>query len=260
MRASCPGSGHGWPPRTALPPSGRAWTPRTTAGPRRGRTRANARSPPRPRIDHVLHDLERVERAAESGLGVGHERGEPIDRVIALQVRDLVGALEGVVDAAQQGGNGVGGVEALIGIHLVRVVGVGGHLPAAHVDGLEPRLDLLDRLVAGDRREDGDVILLLQQPPQRGRTVARERVLDVDRAAQPIYVSSRVRAGDAVPATVRSPITRERAGELLLVHGSPVRVEASRPQSRYSYATVVRNSANSGPVASSDRIRPASEK
>src|SRR5207245_2738178 len=132
MRASCPGSGHGWPPRTALPPSGRAWTSRTTAGPRRGRTRASARSPPRrrperagrhqdlpaqvaallhrgelvlemyarrPRIDHVLHDLERVERAAESGLGVGHERGEPIDRVIALQVRDLVGALEGVVDA-----------------------------------------------------------------------------------------------------------------------------------------------------------------
>src|SRR5207302_6859587 len=127
------------------------------------------------------------------------------------------GAFQGVVDAAQQGGNGVGGVEALIGIHLVRVVRVGGHLPAAHVDGLEPRLDLLDRLVAGDRREDGDVIVLLQQPPQRGCTVARERVLDVDGAAQTIHVVGRVRAGDAVPAAVGGPFALQRAGELVLV-------------------------------------------
>ena len=30
------------------------------------------------RLDHRLHQLERVERAAEAGLGVGHDRREPV--------------------------------------------------------------------------------------------------------------------------------------------------------------------------------------
>src|SRR2546429_474693 len=89
--------------------------------------------------------------------------------------------------------------------------------PAAPVDGLEPRLDLLNRLIAGDRREDGDVVFLLEQLPEPGGTVARERVLDVDGAAQTIHVVGRVRAGDAVPAAVGGPFALQRAGELVLV-------------------------------------------
>src|SRR5207302_10767974 len=110
----------------------------------------------------------------------------------------------------------------------VRVVGTGGTLPAVDEDRLQPRLYLLDRLIPGDCREHGDVILLLQQPPQPGRAVARQRVLDVDRPTQAMDISGRVRSGDAIPATVGLPGALERAGELVLVHGRPVRVEASR--------------------------------
>ena len=34
------------------------------------------------RLDHGLHQLEGVERAAEAGLGVGDDRREPVDRVV----------------------------------------------------------------------------------------------------------------------------------------------------------------------------------
>ncbi len=34
-------------------------------------------------LDHRLHDLERVERAAEAGLGVGDDRGEVVAIVVA---------------------------------------------------------------------------------------------------------------------------------------------------------------------------------
>ena len=46
------------------------------------------------RLDHRLHQFEGVERPAEAGLGVGDDRREPVGRVVALEPRDLVGALE----------------------------------------------------------------------------------------------------------------------------------------------------------------------
>ena len=48
------------------------------------------------RLDVRLHDLERVQRAAEAGLGVGDDRREPVRLVVALGVRDLVGAQQRV--------------------------------------------------------------------------------------------------------------------------------------------------------------------
>ncbi len=52
------------------------------------------------RLDERLHQLERVERAAEAGLGVRDDRREPVCPVLSLGRVDLVGAEEGVVDAA----------------------------------------------------------------------------------------------------------------------------------------------------------------
>ena len=46
------------------------------------------------RLDHRLHQLEGVERPAEAGLGVGDDRREPVGRGVALELGDLVGALE----------------------------------------------------------------------------------------------------------------------------------------------------------------------
>ena len=36
-------------------------------------------------LDHRLHQLEGVERAAEAGLGVGHDRREPVRAALALR-------------------------------------------------------------------------------------------------------------------------------------------------------------------------------
>jgi hypothetical protein len=45
------------------------------------------------RLDHPLHELEGVERAAEPGLRIRHDRREPVATVLpALDAFDLVGA------------------------------------------------------------------------------------------------------------------------------------------------------------------------
>jgi DNA-binding GntR family transcriptional regulator len=50
------------------------------------------------RLDERLHQLERVQRPAEARLSVGHDRREPLGRVVALGVRDLVGPQQRVID------------------------------------------------------------------------------------------------------------------------------------------------------------------
>ena len=69
-------------------------------------------------------------------------------------------------------------IERLVGIHLAGIVGVGGDLPAREVDRLEPRLDLLQGLVAGERAEGADERPLVQEPPQPLGAEPGERVLD----------------------------------------------------------------------------------
>jgi hypothetical protein len=64
----------------------------------------------------------------------------------AARPLDLVGALEGVVDAADHGRHRVVGVQRLVRVHGFGGVAVGGDLPAGQVDGLEAGLGLLHRL------------------------------------------------------------------------------------------------------------------
>jgi hypothetical protein len=51
-------------------------------------------------VDHGLHQLEGVEHAAESGLGVGDDRRKEVDVVLAFHVLNLIGAHERAVDPA----------------------------------------------------------------------------------------------------------------------------------------------------------------
>ena len=44
------------------------------------------------RLDHRLHQLEGVQRAAEAGLGVGEDRHDPVAVAVPLGPLDLVGA------------------------------------------------------------------------------------------------------------------------------------------------------------------------
>ena len=135
-------------------------------------------------FDHRLHQLEGVEHAAEAGLGIGDDRREVVDVVLALGPLDLVGAREGVVDALDDHRHRVRRIERLVGVHLAGDVGVARDLPARQVDRLQAGLDLLHRLVAGERAERVDERLGVDEVPELFGAAPRERVLDADRAGQ----------------------------------------------------------------------------
>ena len=80
-------------------------------------------------FDHGLHQLEDVERATETGLGISDYRGEPMDPVPALGVVDLVGPLQRLVDPDDVR-HAVCRIQTLIRIHVPGQVGVGSHLPS----------------------------------------------------------------------------------------------------------------------------------
>ncbi len=153
-------------------------------------------------LDHRLHQLEGVERPAEAGLGVGHDRYEPLAARPALRVLDLVRALERAVDAAHHVRDAVGRVEALVGVGLRGVVRVGRDLPAREVDRVEAGADHLHRLVAGEGAERVHVGPGVEEVPQPQRAAAGERVLDAHGAAEPLHVLGRVGPGDPAPAPV----------------------------------------------------------
>ena len=152
------------------------------------------------RLDHRLHQLERVQRPAEAGLGVGDDRRQPVGAVAALAVLDLVGAQERVVQAPDERGRGVGRIEALVGVGVPGEVRVGGDLPAGEVDRLQAGLDHLHGLAAGHRAERGDARLGVEEVPEPLGAEARERVLDLHGSAQLLDVRGGVRPFDPVPA------------------------------------------------------------
>jgi hypothetical protein len=49
-------------------------------------------------FDHLLHQLERIERTAEACLGVSDDRREPVHCARLLEMLDLVRALQRLVD------------------------------------------------------------------------------------------------------------------------------------------------------------------
>ncbi len=107
---------------------------------------------------------------------------------------DLVRAQKGAIDALDEIWCAIAGIEALVGIDVAGCVSVGGHLPAAAVNGLQPALHHFDGLVAGDGAERGNVRIGVHQIPEPLGAKARERVLDLDGAAQAEHIGIRVRA------------------------------------------------------------------
>ena len=177
----------------------------------------------RARLDHPLHQLEGVQRAAEAGLGVGDDREQVVDGIgLALRPLDPVGAHERVVQPLHHRRDAVRRVEALVGIDVRGEVAVRRDLPAGEVDRLQPGLRHLHRLAAGEGAERGDVVLLGEQPPELLGAVPGERVLDPERAAQPEHVLGRVVAVDPVPAVGLGPVAAELDGVLCSsgVHGA----------------------------------------
>ncbi|MDT4857743.1 hypothetical protein FQZ97_921770 [compost metagenome] len=190
--------------------------------------------------DHVLHQFEGVEHAAEAGFSVGHDRQEVVDeflvaRVDAAAPLDFVRALEGVVDATDHRRHRVVGVQRLVGVHRFRGVAVGGDLPARQVHGFQAGLGLLHRLAGGDRAEGVHVALLgtaVDLGPELFSAALGQRVLDGERTAQANHVGCAVAALHALPARIGGPVLFE-GGNLLfaaqlfvqgLGHGHSVRL------------------------------------
>ena len=163
----------------------------------------------RARLDHPLHQLERVQRPAEARLRVGDDRQQVVDAAVALGPLDPVGAQERIVQPAHHRRDAVRRVEALIRIDVGGEVPVGCNLPAGEVDRLQAGLGHLHRLAAGERAERGDVVLLASSSPELLGAVAGERVLDGKGSAQPNHVLGRVVPRDPVPPSSLRPLEVE---------------------------------------------------
>jgi hypothetical protein len=164
--------------------------------------------------NHVLHQFEGVQNAAETGFRVGNDRQEVVDegfvaRVDAAGPLDLVSALEGVVDAANHGRHGVVGVQRLVRVHGFGGVAVGSDLPAGQIHGFEAGLGLLHGLTGRDCAEGIHVALLgatVDLVPQRLCTALGQGVLRLQAAAQANDVGCGVTALDELPAGVFGPV------------------------------------------------------
>ena len=178
-------------------------------------------------FDHAAHQLIGVERTAEAGLGVGHDWDEPVNRIVTLGPRDLVGARQCIVESTHHRGHAVGWVEALVGVDLAGQVAVGRDLPAAQVDGLEATLDHLDGLAAGEGAEGVHVMTGMDALPELRGAALGKRVRRRDRAAQLDDFFSGVDALNASPAGVLRPLGLEFCGllcaGLLVAHGGCLR-------------------------------------
>ena len=158
--------------------------------------------------------------AAKAGFGVGYDGRHPVVVVLPTHVSDLVGALQGLVDAPHQLRHAIHRVQALIRISFAGAVVVARHLPAAHVDGLEPGLHHLDRLVACDRAQRAYERVGVEQRPQPFGAHPRHGMLDHETAAQAQNLLRSVRSRDARPARGPGPILAHLCGKVLLVHRS----------------------------------------
>ena len=147
----------------------------------------------RARLNQALRQLEDVQGPPEPGLAVSDDWAEPVGRRVSPHVLYLVSPEEGLIEAPHEGRSAVRGIEAHVGIGLARKVRVGRYLPAAQVDGLQPRLHQLDGLVPRKGSEGLDVRIGVEDPPQLLGGGFRYRVLYPDRAPQSEDVLGRVR-------------------------------------------------------------------
>ena len=168
--------------------------------------------------DHRAHQFVGVQRAAEAGFRVGDDRrhpvgavflppGPPSDCAIWSQRRSAL------LMARTTLGTEFDRIQRLVGIHFAAGVGVAGHLPAGQIDRLQAGLDLLHRLIAGQRAQGVHERFGFQQVPQAGGAHFRQRVADAEGTGQALNILRRV-----VPADAGEPL-RIAAGAGQAVRG-----------------------------------------
>jgi hypothetical protein len=125
---------------------------------------------------------------------------EIVGRVFAAFHRlDLVGALERPIDPRYDFGHRAHGIEALIGIHLPGIVGVGRDLPPREIDCLQAGLDLLHGLVAGERTQGRDEGFVVEEIPELAGAAIGQGVRNANRTRETTDLVLAVVALDAAP-------------------------------------------------------------
>jgi hypothetical protein len=149
---------------------------------------------------------------------------KPASASATIGVIDLIGAQQRVVDAAHDRRHRIRGIQRLVRIHLARQVRVARDLPARQIDGIQAGFYLLHGLVTRQSTQRVDVGLLVHELPQLLRAEPRQRILDVNRAAQAYHVFRLVRALHALPAGIGLPVFAQLLGSGSR-HGSFLTVE-----------------------------------
>ena len=163
--------------------------------------------------DHGLLQLVDVERATEAGLTVGDDRHQPVlHRPVALDLGDLIGAQQRIVDPAHDLRHRVGRVQALVGVGVPGQVGVTGDLPTGQVDGLQAGANLLDGHVAGQRAQRVHPLHVVQLLPQHLGAAAGQRLLLDHGALQRHHVCGGVGALGVLPAGIGVPVVLDLFG------------------------------------------------
>ena len=141
------------------------------------------------RFNHRFHQLISVQRAAKASFRISNNRREPIRaRFLAFCGFNLVRAKQRAIDALYQIRCGVARIETLVGINVARRISIRGHLPSASINRFQPRLHHFNRLIPRDGAKRGNVRVCVHQIPEPLCSQPRQRVLDLDRAAQPQHI------------------------------------------------------------------------
>jgi len=111
---------------------------------------------------------------------------------IALCVLDLIGPGKSSIDASAKLGPGARGIQALVGKHRACRVVVCRDLPARQIDALQASFDHLHRLISRRCPKRGNERLVLKKLPKPIGSRLSQRVVNANRAAQPMHIFRRV--------------------------------------------------------------------
>ena len=162
------------------------------------------------RINHGLHQLERIQDATKTSFSVGHDGHKIVHISGTTGALDLICPLESIVDPSHNRGHRIDWVKRLIRIHGVTQIGICSNLPARQINRLDTGFNLLDCLTPRQSTQGRDKILGVNPTPQFLSTESRQRILDLDRPLESDHIGSCVIPLDVLPTWVFCPVLLDR--------------------------------------------------
>ena len=162
------------------------------------------------RINHGLHQFERIQDTTKPSFSIGHDRHKIVHISGTTGALDLVCPLESIVDPSHNRGHRIDRVKRLIWIHGITQIGICSDLPARQINRLNTGFNLLDCLTTRQSAQGRDKILGVNPVPQFLSTEPSQRILDLDRPLESHHIRSCVITLDVLPAGVFRPVLLDR--------------------------------------------------